>query len=84
MDRAQIRESYWNYTINIQTQRKNIGFDWRKKLFSKTLSTYLLSDPKRNDILLQIQKLLVILINKIGQIGLFFNYAEKNNIEKTK
>lgn len=81
MGRAQIRDSYWNYATNIQTHRKNVGFDWRKKLFYKTLSTYLLSDPKRNDILLQIQKLLVILIEKIGQIGLFFNYAEKTNLK---
>jgi len=73
------RESYYQYMIHIQDDLKNTGYDWRNNLFSRSLSTYLLSDPKRSGILNQIQKMMVYIIDRVGMIKKAMNYTVDKN-----
>jgi hypothetical protein len=74
-----VRESYYQYMIHLQDDLKNTGFDWRAKLFQKSMSRYLLSDPKREQILIQIQNLLTFIIDKISGIKKAVNYTVDKN-----
>ena len=73
------RESYYQYMIHIQDDLKNTGYDWRNNLFNKSLSTYLLSDPKREGIVNQIQKMMVYMIDRVSQIKKAMNYTVDKN-----
>ena len=73
------RESYYQYMIHIQDDLKNTGYDWRNNLFGKSLSTYLLSDPKRKGILNQIQKMMVYMIDRVSMIKKAMNYTVDKN-----
>jgi hypothetical protein len=69
------RESYYQFMIHVQDDIKNTGFDWRKNLFDKSISRYILSDTKRSLILGEIQKLLVYTIDKVSMIKKSINYT---------
>jgi len=69
------RESYYEYMIHIQDDLKNTGYDWRSNLFKKSLSSYLLSETKRSSILLEMQKLMIFLIDKVSMIKKAMNYT---------
>jgi hypothetical protein len=73
------RESYYQYMIHLQDDLKNTGYDWRNKLFDKSLSTYLLSDPKRSFIMGQMQRLMVYIIDKVSMIKKAVNYTVDKN-----
>jgi len=73
------RESYYQYMIHIQDDLKNTGYDWRNNLFNKSVSTYLLSDQKRVDILNQLQKMMVYLIDRVSMIKKSMNYTVDKN-----
>jgi hypothetical protein len=73
------RESYYQAMIHSQDVIKNAGFDWRKNLFNKTMSQYLLSDPKREQILGQMEKLMVFIIDKVSKIKKAVNYTVDKN-----
>lgn len=73
------RESYYQYMIHIQDDLKNTGYDWRTKLFQKSLSTYVLSDSKRAGILGELQKMLVFMIDRVSMIKKSMNYTVDKN-----
>lgn len=73
------RESYYQYMIHIQDDLKNTGYDWRNNLFNRSLSTYLLSDPKRSRIMTQIQKMMVYMIDRVSMIKKAMNYTVDKN-----
>ena len=73
------RVSYYQYMTHIQDDLKNIGYDWRKNLFNKSLSTYLLSDSKRSDIMGQIQRMMVYMIDRVSMIKKTMNYTVDKN-----
>ena len=73
------RESYYQYMIHIQDDLKNTGYDWRNNLFNRSLSTYLLSDPKRSGIMTQIQKMMVYMIDRVSMIKKAMNYTVDKN-----
>lgn len=73
------RESYYQYMIHVQDDLKNTGYDWRNNLFKKSVSTYLLSDPKREGILNQIQKMMVYMIDRVSMIKKAMNYTVDKN-----
>ena len=73
------RVSYYQYITHIQDDLKNTGYDWRKNLFNKSLSTYLLSDSKRSDIMGQIQRMMVYMIDRVSMIKKTMNYTVDKN-----
>jgi hypothetical protein len=69
------RESYYDVMIHSQDELKNTGYDWRTNLFDKSLSGYLLSDPKRSNIIDQIRVLMVYMIDQVSAIKKAMNYT---------
>lgn len=73
------RESYYDAMYHQFDDIKNTGFDWRKNAFSRTLSSYLLSDSKRVAIVSRFQIFLVYIMDRASGIKKAFNYtADKN------
>ena len=73
------RHSYYNWMIHQQDNLLNQGFDYETRLFEKTLSNYMLVDPRKEYTFLQFQKLLVYVINTVGNIKKAFNYTVPKN-----
>jgi hypothetical protein len=65
--------------IHQQDDLKNQGFDYETRLFEKTLSNYMLVDPRKEYTFLQFQKMLVYVINAVGGIKKAFNYTVSKN-----
>jgi len=73
------RPSYYNWMIHQQDALKNQGFDYETKLLEKTISNYMLVDPRKEYTFLQFQTLLVYMINAAGNIKKAFNYTVSKN-----
>ena len=73
------RTSYYQYMTHIQDDLKHTGYDWRTNLFQKSVSAYLLSDDKRSDIMGQIQKMMVYMIDRVSMIKKTMNYTVDKN-----
>lgn len=69
------RPSYYEYMTHLQDDLLHTGYDWRNNLFNKTVSTYLISEPKRAGIISQFQILMVSLIDRVSMIKKAFNYT---------
>lgn len=74
-----VRDSYYQYMLHTQDNLLNTGHDWRSNLFTRTLSTYMLSDPKRRTIIGQFQQLMVYAINRVSNIKKAMNYTVDKN-----
>jgi len=74
-----VRESYYQFMTHMQDDIKYTGYNWRDKLFDKTLSSYLLADPKRSQIMGQIKKLMVYIIDNVSTIKKAMNYTVDKN-----
>jgi len=68
-------ESLYEKAYTRMTRLKNTGFQYEGKIFEKTMSPYLFNDPKRRDILLEYEKMVFFLIEKVKYIKTFFNYT---------
>ena len=73
------RESYYDAMYHQFDDIKNTGFDWRKNAFSRTLSSYLLSDSKRVAIVSRFQIFLVYIMDRASGIKKAFNYTVNKN-----
>lgn len=72
-------ESLYNIAKTRRTKLKNIGYDYKGKIFSKTMSPYLMRDPNRSDILQEFEKTIYFLIEKSKYIKNFLNYTVDKN-----
>lgn len=57
------------------TRLKNTGFNYEGKIFEKSMSQYLFRDDNRRDILLNYEKLIHFLVQKVKMIKTFYNYT---------
>jgi hypothetical protein len=73
------RENFRETTKHQFDELKNIGYDWRNNVFNKTLSPYILSDSKRKDILTEMQKFVVYIMDYVSQIKKGVNYTVDKN-----
>lgn len=73
------RPSYYNFMIHQQDALKNQGFDYETRLLEKSISNYMLVDPRKEYTFMQFQKLMVYLINTTGNIKKAFNYTVSKN-----
>lgn len=74
-----MKESLYDTANSRLNSIKNTGFDYEGKLFEKSLSPYILADPKRSDILKNYEKLIYFVIQKIKYIKTFYNYTVDKN-----
>jgi len=73
------RASYYNFMTHQQDALLNQGYDYENKLFEKTLSSYMLVDPRKEWTLTYFQTMMVKLINSVGGIKKAFNYTVDKN-----
>jgi hypothetical protein len=73
------RESYYDAMYHQFDDIKNTGFNWRAEAFNKSMSSYFLSDSKRESIISRFQIFLVYIMDYSSKIKKAFNYtADKN------
>jgi hypothetical protein len=73
------RENYREATYSQFNDLKNIGYDWRSNVFDRTISPYILSDSKRRDILTEMKKFVVYVMDYASNIKKAFNYTVDKN-----
>ena len=77
-----MKESLYKVSTSRMTRLKNTGFDYKGKIFERTMSPYLFADPKRRDILNEFEKLIFFLVEKVKSIKTFYNYTVPNDYTK--
>ena len=73
------RQSYREATYHQFDELKNIGYDWRTNVFSRTISPYILSDSKRKDLIEEMRKIVVYIMDYASKIKKTFNYTVDKN-----
>lgn len=74
-----MKESLYKVAESRMTRLKNTGFDYKGKIFERTMSPYLFADDKRKDILNEFEKLIFFLVEKVKSIKTFYNYTVDKN-----
>ena len=77
-----MKESLYQISRTRLTRLKNTGYDYKNKIFEKSLSPYILRDDNRKDILSQYEKIVYFLIEKAKYIKNFFNYTVDKNYKQ--
>jgi hypothetical protein len=72
-------ESLYNVSNHRLDRLKNKGFNYKCKLFEKSMSPLLFADPTRKSILDEYEKLIYFLIEKVKLIKTFYNYTVDKN-----
>jgi hypothetical protein len=70
-----MKESLYLKARTRLTRLKNTGFDYKGKLFRKSMSPLLFADPKRAEILDEYEKIMYFLVEKVKLIKTFYNYT---------
>lgn len=73
------RESYRNATLHQFDNLLNTGYDWRNNSLKRSLSSYILSDQKRVDIIEQMQIIIAYIIDNVSSIKKAINYTVDKN-----
>jgi hypothetical protein len=78
-NRHLIRPSYFEAAEKRVAEGQQLGFDYRGKLYEKSISPLILADKKRNSIISKMDKLMVFLVDSVKNIKKTFNYAVQRN-----
>jgi len=73
------RQSYYQYTYHQFDDLKNTGYDWRNNSIKRSVSFYLLNDPKREAIIGEFQKFITYIMDYASNIKKAFNYTVDKN-----
>jgi hypothetical protein len=76
------RTSYYEVAEHMQDDIKNYGYDYEKDLFEKSVSSYILDDTNREQIVSRFTILFSYLINRVKDIKRSMNYAMDKNYKK--
>jgi metal-responsive CopG/Arc/MetJ family transcriptional regulator len=74
-----IRPSYYDAMYHQFDDLKNTGYDWRNNIIKRSVSSYILSDSKREAIIIRMQSLIVYIMDYASNIKKAFNYAADKN-----
>lgn len=77
-----MKESLYQISRTRLTRLKNTGYDYKNKIFEKSLSPYILRDDNRKDILSRYEKIVYFLIEKAKYVKNFFNYTVDKNYKQ--
>jgi hypothetical protein len=69
------RESYFEIAENRVKEGQQLGFDYRGKLYEKSVSSLILADPKRKSIVQKMDDLVTYLVESVKNIKKTYNYA---------
>ena len=70
-----MKASIYDNVNNRLTRQQNSGFDYEGQIFARSLSSYILSDPNRSNILTKYEEMIYFLVQKVKTIKTFFNYT---------
>jgi len=73
------RQSYYQYAYHQFDDLKNTGYDWRNHSIKRSISNYLLDDPKRETIIETYQKFIEYIMDYASNIKKAFNYTVDKN-----
>ena len=68
-------ESLYKKTLSRHNRLRDTGFDYKGKIFEKSMSPLLFTDPVRKSILEEFEKTVYFLIEKVKVIKTFYNYT---------
>ena len=69
--------------IDYDLDLKNQGYDYSNNLMNKTMSPYLMGNKNVNNFLTNhIQKIMVLLINNVKKLRIYYNIAVPKNYNK--
>jgi len=74
-----IRRSYREALHHQFDDIKNTGFNWRDNSFKRSLSSYLLNDPKREEVIGRFQVFIAYIMDYASNIKKAFNYTVDKN-----
>lgn len=77
-----MKDSLYEVSRTRMTRLKNLGFDYKGKIFEKTMSPYIFLDPTRRDILQSYEKMIFFLVEKVKMIKTFYNYTVPKDYTK--
>jgi len=69
------RESYFDIAENRVKEGQQLGFDYRGKLYEKSVSSLVMADPKRKSIIQKMDELVTYLVESVKNIKKTYNYA---------
>ena len=70
-------ESIFDVTENSRNVIKNKGFDYKGKIFEKSMSSFLFREEKRAAILEEIEKIVYEMIEQVKDIKKTFDYRKQ-------
>jgi hypothetical protein len=71
------RESYYDIAENRIKDGQQLGFDYRGKLYEKSVSALVLADDKRKSIIQKMDNMMTYLVESVKNIKKTYNYAIK-------
>ncbi len=72
-----LKESLYDITENQRNDIKHKGFNYKGRLFEKTMSPLILKEEKRAAILEKMEDVMYHLIESVKDIKLHFSYSRK-------
>lgn len=67
-----VRDNINDYDLDL----KNLGYDYTETLLTKTMSPYMFKNPKIANFLNgYVRKILILLINNVKYLRIFYNYS---------
>lgn len=73
------RISYVEAAENRSREGQQLGFDYRGKLYEKSVSPLILADTKRKKIVQKMDELIAYLVDSVKNVKKTYNYAIKRN-----
>lgn len=77
-----MKRSLYDFATDRMTRVKNTGFDYEGKIFQRSMSPYLFNDDTRKGILLEFEKMIFFLVEKVKSIKTFYNYTVPRDYTK--
>jgi hypothetical protein len=74
-----LKQSLYDITENSRNDIKNKGFDYKGKIFEKTMSSFIFREEKRTNILAKLEEVFYEVIQQVKQIKIHFDYRKKKN-----
>lgn len=68
-------DSLYKFAYSRKNRLKNRGFDYKGKIFERSMSPLLFNDDTRAGILNEYEKIIYFLVEKVKLIKTFYNYT---------
>jgi hypothetical protein len=75
-------ESLYKVATNRLTRLKNTGFDYKGRIFEKSMSPLMFADPTRRSIIQEMEKMVYFMVEKVRIIKTFYNYTVDKDYNK--